>query len=142
MYASLLGGRGSHKEVPPSSFWLLRLYYQKRLVMGYCCVSAEVLYLAVYLLHWPAWAAPGLPLPYATFAHLPASFNLALHGAGLLRPGSGAVLVSWVGLLALAAVPGWALKQVANCAQLKASMDGCVAYDLGAKADHPKRRSA
>lgn len=30
----------------------MRSYYKHRLFMGYCCISCEVLYLMLYLLHW------------------------------------------------------------------------------------------
>ena len=136
MYSSLLQDKSSHKAVDPSSFWLLRAYYKHRLVMGVCCVSAELLYLALYLAHWPAWATPGLPLPPALVAHFlpprsPARLNAL--AVGLLRAGRGGALgtlrLPFTSVLAALALPGWLLKQVANVVQLKTSMDACIAFD-------------
>ncbi len=31
----------------------MRFYYQQRLFMGFCCICCEVLYLFLYLLHFP-----------------------------------------------------------------------------------------
>jgi CDP-diacylglycerol--inositol 3-phosphatidyltransferase len=52
MYASLAtkGFGSSHKDLNNSDAWLLRMYYQHRIFMGYCCVSVEVLYLVAYLM--------------------------------------------------------------------------------------------
>jgi hypothetical protein len=33
----------------------VRLYYSNRIFMGFCCVCCEVLYLALFLLHVPAY---------------------------------------------------------------------------------------
>jgi len=52
MYASLVSGGTSHKDLEKHHNWLIRLYYGKRLFMGYCCVSCEVLFLIVYALHF------------------------------------------------------------------------------------------
>ncbi len=32
---------------------VVRFYYQQRLFMGFCCICCEVLYLSLYLLHFP-----------------------------------------------------------------------------------------
>ena len=32
---------------------VVRFYYQHRLFMGFCCICCEVLYLSLYLLHFP-----------------------------------------------------------------------------------------
>lgn len=52
MYASLAqkGLGSSHKDTSKKDTWLLRMYYKHRIFMGYCCVSVEVMYLALYLL--------------------------------------------------------------------------------------------
>jgi CDP-diacylglycerol--inositol 3-phosphatidyltransferase len=52
MYAILAtkGFGTSHKDTSASQPWLLRLYYTKRIFMGFCCVCVEVLYLALYVL--------------------------------------------------------------------------------------------
>lgn len=39
---------------------LVRLYYSNRIFMGFCCVCCEVLYLALFLLHLPAYQTLGL----------------------------------------------------------------------------------
>lgn len=36
-----------HMQDKHSESFLVRLYYQKRIFMGFCCVSCEVLYLMV-----------------------------------------------------------------------------------------------
>lgn len=38
----------------------MRLYYSNRIFMGFCCVCCEVLYLALFLLHLPAYQTLGL----------------------------------------------------------------------------------
>jgi hypothetical protein len=38
----------------------VRLYYSNRIFMGFCCVCCEVLYLALFLLHLPAYQTWGL----------------------------------------------------------------------------------
>ncbi|KAK9839296.1 hypothetical protein WJX81_006390 [Elliptochloris bilobata] len=75
MYATLVSGAATHKDVGSRSA-LVRCYYRRRLFMGFCCVCCEVLYLALYLLHWPAFRA-WRPLPL----HLPA-FAAALFQSG------------------------------------------------------------
>ncbi len=55
---------------------LVRYYYRQRLFMGFCCVCCEVLYLALYLLHWPRFCA-WRPLPL----HLPTPLAAWLKGA-------------------------------------------------------------
>lgn len=40
--------------------WLIQQYYGHRLFMGFCCVSCEVLYLAVYIADWQTRAASPL----------------------------------------------------------------------------------
>ena len=72
----------------------MRFYYQHRLFMGFCCICCEVLYLSLYLLHFPS------------FRMWPPAL-----------------------LIAVLAVPGFALKQVINCVQLWAAMQQLVATD-------------
>ena len=57
---------------------LVRCYYRRRAFMCFCCVCCEVLYLALYLLHWPAFRA-WRPLP----VHVPAAAAAWLQGAPL-----------------------------------------------------------
>lgn len=114
MYVGLLfqGGGGNHKDVSATANPLLRLYYTKRIFMGVCCVSVEVLYLCLLVLRDPAYAAwPLLPLP------------VALSGA-VGRPA-----VPLAAVLAAAALPGWGIKQFANCSQLGYACDMCVEFD-------------
>ena len=73
---------------------VVRFYYQQRLFMGFCCICCEVLYLSLYLLHFPS------------FRMWPPAL-----------------------LIAVLAVPGFALKQVINCVQLWAAMQQLVATD-------------
>lgn len=44
---------------------IVRCYYSHRLFMGFCCICCEVLYLALYLAHWPGiWSLPHWRLPW------------------------------------------------------------------------------
>uniref|UniRef100_A0A383VZW6 CDP-diacylglycerol--inositol 3-phosphatidyltransferase n=1 Tax=Tetradesmus obliquus TaxID=3088 RepID=A0A383VZW6_TETOB len=124
MYASLLAGAASHKDVASRS-WLVRTYYRNRLFMGFCCVCCEVQYLALFLLHLPAYQTLGL-LPL----RLPQP---------LLDAAAGSVLEgyvnSWqglpaVGVVALLALPGVLVKQACNWVQLRTAMQGLVDYDV------------
>ncbi|KAK9799740.1 hypothetical protein WJX73_006970 [Symbiochloris irregularis] len=71
MQATLVSGATSHKDKESRSF-LVRVYYQRRLFMGVCCICCEVLYLALYLLHWPDrfWSRPLYALPASLQPHL------------------------------------------------------------------------
>lgn len=94
MYA-ILASKGfgtSHKETNDSQPWLLRMYYTKRIFMGFCCVCVEVLYLALYML---------------TF------FPTSAIARGV----------------AIASTPGFLLKNVANCVQLKDAAKMLIALD-------------
>lgn len=92
--------------------------------MGACCVACEVLYLALYLLSWPAWAAWGaVALPAAAAGLL----SPLLDAAGLaLLPGGALPAVA---LLAAFCVPFAALKQVVNVVQLRAAANQLAALD-------------
>eukprot|EP00331_Platyophrya_macrostoma_P020430 CAMPEP_0176474498 /NCGR_PEP_ID=MMETSP0127-20121128/43025_1 /TAXON_ID=938130 /ORGANISM="Platyophrya macrostoma, Strain WH" /LENGTH=223 /DNA_ID=CAMNT_0017869871 /DNA_START=40 /DNA_END=711 /DNA_ORIENTATION=- len=48
MYASLFGGKTSHKDTSGSIFTLLTLYYSNRNVMGAFCVGQEFAYILYY----------------------------------------------------------------------------------------------
>lgn len=102
MYSSFLLGLGSHKSVTSRDGWLVRQYYGSRAFMGYCCVGAEVLYLALYWLHEPA-------LRHTSTVEV---------GVGVAE------------MILYLAIPGWAVKQVVNVVQLKSGADICVNYDL------------
>lgn len=108
-----------------SRSWLVRTYYRNRLFMGFCCVCCEVQYLALFLLHLPAYQTLGL-LPL----RLPQP---------LLDAAAGSVLEgyvnSWqglpaVGVVALLALPGVLVKQACNWVQLRTAMQGLVDYDV------------
>eukprot|EP01023_Acetabularia_acetabulum_P066290 TRINITY_DN8936_c0_g1_i10.p1 TRINITY_DN8936_c0_g1~~TRINITY_DN8936_c0_g1_i10.p1 ORF type:complete len:172 (+),score=5.53 TRINITY_DN8936_c0_g1_i10:75-590(+) len=49
MYSTLLVGKASHKDSEDQG-WLMRLYYNNRVFMGYCCVSCEVVYLMLLMM--------------------------------------------------------------------------------------------
>lgn len=51
MYASLLSGSGSHKDMS-SSNWFIRLYYKNRVVLFTVCACQEGVYLGLYLMHF------------------------------------------------------------------------------------------
>jgi len=124
MYATLLWGAATHKDVHAAS-WLVRVYYQHRLFMGFCCVCCEVLYLALYALAFPecrAWGA--LPLPAALAAALPAWVVAAVPRAG----------VPAAALLAAAAAPGCAVKQLCNWVQLAGAARRLVEWDAKGRA--------
>uniref|UniRef100_A0A0D6R1Z4 CDP-diacylglycerol--inositol 3-phosphatidyltransferase n=1 Tax=Araucaria cunninghamii TaxID=56994 RepID=A0A0D6R1Z4_ARACU len=106
MYSTFLSSKTSHKDVKDSKSWLVKNYYQHRPFMGYCCIGAEVLYLILYLL------AEDEP------ASVIKVFMAALKRKSPLM------------FLSLLALPGWAIKQIVNVAQLKTAADICVMYDL------------
>jgi hypothetical protein len=59
---------------------VVRFYYRQRLFMGFCCVCCEILYLSLYLLHFPGFQrAPLVPL------HLPSAVRTHLNGARTLE---------------------------------------------------------
>ncbi|CAG9461165.1 unnamed protein product [Pedinophyceae sp. YPF-701] len=122
MYATLSAGATTHKDTSKASSLLVRLYYRYRLFMGYCCVSCEVLYLALYLLQWDAFLAPG-PIAAATATPVVRAL-FALVGVEL-REGPLPV----VALLAAAAVPGFVVKQFANVKQLQSAAGMLVAAE-------------
>eukprot|EP00271_Cylindrocystis_brebissonii_P005573 TRINITY_DN17683_c0_g1_i1.p1 TRINITY_DN17683_c0_g1~~TRINITY_DN17683_c0_g1_i1.p1 ORF type:complete len:222 (+),score=25.33 TRINITY_DN17683_c0_g1_i1:285-950(+) len=105
-YSTFLTERSSHKDVAEGDIWLLRLYYRSRLFMGYCCVGAEVLYLALVLLKDDNFRDNST-------AEIP---GLRFH--------------DFVKILAWVACPGWAIKQIVNLVQMKSAADVCVRYDM------------
>jgi hypothetical protein len=44
----------NHKNLD-EKFWLLNLYYKKRIVLGVFCVGAEVFLLLLYIMHFYEW---------------------------------------------------------------------------------------
>jgi CDP-diacylglycerol--inositol 3-phosphatidyltransferase len=119
---------------------LVRLYYSNRLFMGFCCVCCEVAYLALFLLHVPAyrtarpWLLP-LRLPAAAAAAVSAA---AGGGWGAYLPAAlPTVAREWagagvplLGLVVLAALPGVLVKQACNWVQLRAAVAGLVEHDV------------
>lgn len=72
----------------------MRFYYRQRLFMGFCCVCCEILYLSLYLLHFPdfqRWPLLPLQLPGILKAHLNGErepFALALSSSLMIFRGS------------------------------------------------------
>lgn len=133
MYAQLLRNKSSHKDVDPSSFFILKLYYTNRIFMGACCVGAEVLYLAAHAATDPRIAAIAGPLRIGA---TPAKVSVPLPAALGWGTELGVECASALGQLALVALPFWAVKQAANVAQLVTSCEALVAHDF------PKRKRA
>ncbi|GBG81616.1 hypothetical protein CBR_g32608 [Chara braunii] len=106
MVSAHLTSKKSHKDVADGTNFLLRIYYRYRPFMGYCCIGAEVLYLAVYLLHDPSYAA-------APLVDLP-----------MIGERSLVEVIAWV------ALPGCVIKQFVNLVQIKTAADVCVTYDM------------
>jgi CDP-diacylglycerol--inositol 3-phosphatidyltransferase len=116
MYSTLAMGATTHKDTHSRSL-IVRAYYSSRMFMGFCCICCEVLYLALYLLSWPLWQAPAVGLPAVL-----AGLQLA---PGVVLPAALPV----VALVALAAVPGFAVKQLVNVVQLRTAAQQLVLYD-------------
>eukprot|EP00252_Welwitschia_mirabilis_P008711 TRINITY_DN20806_c0_g1_i1.p1 TRINITY_DN20806_c0_g1~~TRINITY_DN20806_c0_g1_i1.p1 ORF type:complete len:189 (+),score=13.34 TRINITY_DN20806_c0_g1_i1:278-844(+) len=104
--SSFLSNKTSHKDVTDNKSWLMRMYYKHRIFMGYCCVSTEVLYLVLYL------------MSQNESVSVVKVFIAALNEKSLLS------------CLGLAALPGWATKQIINLVQMKTAADTCVFYDI------------
>merc|ERR1712224_403684 len=118
MYASLVSGGTSHKELSNHHNWLVRSYYANRIFMGTCCVSCELMYLSLYGLAWPdqfeGWAiSSGWLRRFFSF---------------YLKQQNEEVPVFM--LFAAIAVPGFIIKNVINVIQLYQSMMGLCRHDL------------
>ncbi|KAJ0987935.1 hypothetical protein J5N97_006291 [Dioscorea zingiberensis] len=109
MYSTFLSGKASHKDVKDSSNWLLRAYYGNRLVMAFCCVACEVLYIILFLLSENQ------------------SGSVITVSLAALSQGS---LISLPLSLALF---GCVIKQAVNIIQMKTAADACVFYDMKRK---------
>mmetsp|Transcript_3455 Transcript_3455/g.12460 ORF Transcript_3455/g.12460 Transcript_3455/m.12460 type:complete len:221 (+) Transcript_3455:69-731(+) len=103
MYASLVRKKASHKAIGKDESSLLKLYYNNRPFMGTLCLSAELLYLCLYL---------SLDRQYSAFKLRFVSTSVPL-----------------VSVLVYATFPGCALKQVINIIQLKSAADALVALE-------------
>merc|ERR1712224_812934 len=119
MYASLVSGGTSHKELSNHHNWLVRSYYANRIFMGTCCVSCEVLYLSLYALHFPLfqeWVIPNSSWWKKTF--------YLLHSPLLVYNTSTSPELSVFVFFAEIAIPGFIIKQTINVIQLVQSMHG------------------
>ena len=101
-------------------------YYTNRIFMGACCVGAEVLYLAAHAATDPRIANIAGPLARVLPATVSVPTPAFLGWGGDLSLGC----VGAVGQLALVALPFWAVKQVANVAQLVTSCEALVAHEF------------
>jgi len=93
--------------------------------MGFCCICCEVMYLALFILHIPhyqqLWLIP---------VQLPESLQQWAAGTCLQGVIQGSRGLPVVGLVALLAVPGVAVKQVCNWVQLQTAIQGLVDHDV------------
>jgi len=105
---SLLKGSDSHKKVDAKA-GLLHLYYTNRNVLGLVCLSAELVYVFLYIMHFPQFNGPLLTTYHGYDIH-------AIH----------------IGLFA--SLPLWALKQYLNLKQLFSAMLSMDAAPAGAAA--------
>ena len=133
-HAAAASGASTHKDTANASL-LVRLYYRHRLFMGTCCVSCEVLYLALYALA-PRWAARGagiapsalgvrgpstrVPAPLASLGlRLGVPGAVSSGGAWWKAGGGGSVsTLPAAALVAAITLPGVAIKQFVNWKQL------------------------
>ncbi|CAM8976053.1 unnamed protein product [Rhodiola kirilowii] len=109
MYSTFLLGKNSHKDVKDSTSWLFRLYYGNRIVMGYCCVACEVLYITLFLL---AEKQPE-SITHVIFTSLKQA--------------------SFISFLVSVCLFGWGTKQAINVIQMKTAADICVLHDISTK---------
>ncbi|XP_050378609.1 CDP-diacylglycerol--inositol 3-phosphatidyltransferase 1 [Argentina anserina] len=109
MYSTFLLGKASHKDVKDSTNWLFKAYYGNRMIMAYCCVACEVLYIILFLV-----------AKNETENLIEVLMGLAQHNTPL------SVIVGFV-------LIGWAVKQAVNCIQLKTAADICVLHDINKK---------
>lgn len=125
MYSTLVAGSATHKDVNSHSF-LVRLYYQQRIYMGFCCVSCEVMYLMCFLCSQPGYTNWGL-------WRLPPQLQMHVPGRGKVTS------LPAVGIVAVAALPGVLTKQFVNCVQLKNAMASLVQHDQQSSNPRPPK---
>ncbi len=126
------------QDIAASRSWLVRAYYSHRLFMGFCCIACEVLYLAIYCLAWPQFQQPvgTVQLPSSLTTAARQTLDVASLSNTLVErvldgpPFAQPLRVPAAVLLATAAVPGWAVKQVCNWLQLRMAMRSLVELDL------------
>lgn len=114
--------------------FIVRVYYRYRVFMGICCICCEVLYLALYMQHWqPDQSWPCTPkfllavLP-STCATVVVHLYCSGHRSRLCTGQDHWRLLSPTTLVG-AALPGWAIKQGINVAQLRSAAAKLVEYD-------------
>ncbi|MCO5608598.1 hypothetical protein L7F22_062811 [Adiantum nelumboides] len=105
-FCAFLTNKTSHKDVTDCKSKLVRVYYQHKMFMGYCCVGAEVLYLFLCVFREEN------------------SDSLMIVVEDVIKT------MSMRGILPIICLSGWALKQLVNVAQLCSAADVCVRYDL------------
>ena len=104
MYASAsLQMHHKSSESNADRFFLVRFYYQCYPFFGYCCVSAELTYVTMYV------------LGHAT------------------KDGNGNLFIDAITLLLFCCVPGCAIKQIVNVSQLLTSTKAVAANDANKK---------
>ncbi|GMH35423.1 hypothetical protein BSKO_03291 [Bryopsis sp. KO-2023] len=123
MYYTLTTGNTSHKDVRSKSF-LVRTYYQYRWFMGFCCVSCEVLYLALYLLHWPQPRWLTIKVNFLQY------LNVNLPGV------DGGENISLIWAVVALSLPGVGAKQIINVCQLWNALSGLVHQELKEREKH------
>ncbi|XP_023633977.1 probable CDP-diacylglycerol--inositol 3-phosphatidyltransferase 2 isoform X2 [Capsella rubella] len=106
MYSTFLSGKTSHKDVKDSTSWLCRLYYGNRMLMGYCCVSCEVLYIILLLI---------------AKKQTEDLMNVVVESLTQISP---------LSILLTLNIFGWLIKQIINVIQMKTAADVCVLYDI------------
>ncbi|XP_022943836.1 probable CDP-diacylglycerol--inositol 3-phosphatidyltransferase 2 [Cucurbita moschata] len=109
MYSTFLIGKTSHKDVKDSTNWLFKAYYGNRTFMAYCCVSCEVLYIILFLL---------------AEKQTENLMDIILHSIQQK---------TFLSLLVVISLFGWAVKQAVNVIQMKTAADVCVLHDINKK---------
>ena len=125
-----------HKKVSTvATNGLLKLYYRSRIFMGYCCVSAEVTYLALYAMQWKYTQGPRHQADIVgDIARQAICWIFQQKQTGAFQAEVGTSLAEGLFMLAL---PGWALKQVINVLQ---GLDAAVI--LGSESQSPPNGKA
>ena len=142
MYVSVLETKTSHKQQKKDANFILKLYYENRVFMGVCCVSAEVLYLCALALSSPGVAKINGINVFADV--LPKQLTLWTPALPFLPPVWGFTSAKTIEIITLApksfatqiaalTIPGWVVKQWENFAQLFSSCVALVEHDFPKK---------
>ncbi|KAG7010848.1 CDP-diacylglycerol--inositol 3-phosphatidyltransferase 1 [Cucurbita argyrosperma subsp. argyrosperma] len=102
---TFLIGKTSHKDVKDSTNWLFKAYYGNRTFMAYCCV----LYIILFLL---------------AEKQTENLMDIILHSIQQK---------TFLSLLVVISLFGWAVKQAVNVIQMKTAADVCVLHDINKK---------